>query len=55
VVTPIRNAIEHKEITLGASLDTEEGFSRPSFRLLKGTALSPRFAGGSAPYQKVGT
>jgi hypothetical protein len=35
VVTRIENAIEHRDIALGAFLDIEEAFDRTSFDIIK--------------------
>jgi hypothetical protein len=51
VVTHIGNAIEHKDLALGAFLDIEGAFDRTSYdtinRLPKGMALGPQYADGS--------
>jgi hypothetical protein len=50
VVTRTENAIEHKDIALGAFLDIKGAFDRTSFdtkKMLKGMVLSWLYADGS--------
>jgi hypothetical protein len=54
VETRIENAIEHKDLTVGAPLDIAGAFDRTIKRAAESMALSPQYADRSVPCYKAG-